>query len=135
MYSKSKATKILLNTSNLILILCMLISFVGCKRNISEQKAVGAWWSVEDQYLSHYKNVCCQRLLFKDDGTYVSVLISIEDNEVLSTEYGTWVIEKGEIVVSTTHLSTTNFPYTATSTYTYDGKNLKNGIWTYEKKD
>ena len=57
----------------------MLISFVGCKRNISEQKAVGAWWSVEDQYLSRYEKVCSQRLLFKDDGTYVLVLISIED--------------------------------------------------------
>ena len=53
----------------------------------------------------------------------------------MSTEYGTWVIEKGEIVVSTKRLSTTNFPYTTTSTYTYDGKNLKNDIWTYEKKN
>lgn len=135
MYSKSKAMKIILKSSSLILILCMLISLVGCKRNISEQEAVGAWWSVEDQYLSHYKKVCCERLLFKDDGTYVSVLISIGDNELMSTEYGTWVIEKGEIVVSTTRLSTTNLPYTTTSTYAYDGKNLKNGVWTYEKKD
>ena len=130
MYSKSKATKTILKSSNLILILCMLISFVGCKKKISEQKVVGVWWSVEDQYLSHYGKMCCSRLLFKDDGTYVSVLVSIGDNELISSEYGTWVIEKGEIVVSTT-----NLPYTTTSTYTYDGKNLKNGIWTYEKKD
>lgn len=137
MNRESKTMKTILKSSSLILILCMLISFAGCnsERKISEQETIGMWTSTENKYLSHYGGMCRHKLVFKEDGTFTSSILTVSDNKLVSTEHGTWVIEDGVIVVEIKHLSTTNFPYTSTMKYAYDGKNLTNGAWTFEKQD
>ena len=137
MNREAKTMKTILKSTSLILILCMLISFAGCnsERKISEQEAVGLWTSTENKYLSNYGGMCRHKLVFKEDGTYTSSLLTVSDNKLVSTEHGTWVIEDGVLVVEIKQLTTTNFPYTSTITYAYDGKNLANGVWTFEKQD
>lgn len=125
MNRKSKTMKKFFKLNSLILVVCLLLSLVGCKKKISEQEVVGFWGSVEDQYLSYYGEICSQRLLFNENGTFVGTTLSVDNGGVLNTDYGTWAVEKGEL-----------FGYgqsPGVTIYTYDGKYLYNGIWKYER--
>lgn len=132
MNSKSKATKIILKSSSLVLILCMLISFAECKKKnsqISEDKVVGLWITTENQYHFGYQKMCYSTILFGEGGTYIKNTFSVVDDKRVSTESGTWVIEKDEIVCYYI------YPTRKDSTYTYDGKYIKEGTWTYKKQN
>ena len=116
----------------------MLISFAECKKKnsqISEDKVVGLWISTENQYLPSFEKMCYVTILFEKCGTYINKVLSVEDNEQLKSYWGTWVIEKGEILCYYKKLGYNQFITAPGPKYVYDGKYIKNGIWTYEKQN
>lgn len=139
MISKSKVTKIILKSSSIILILCMLMPFAGCKKKnfeqISKQELVGSWISIENIYLEYYEKICYQTISFRDGGSLGFEIRSAEDNKLLRSEYGAWVIEKDEIHTYLKKWGYSDFITATWYTYVYDGKYLKCGEWTYKKQE
>ena len=70
--------------------------------------------------------MCERRLLFKENGIFYSTLVSVRNDEAIHLDYGTWVVEKGEIICYRQSPGRT--------VYTYDGKYLYNGDCKYEKR-
>lgn len=109
----------------LMLVLCL----AACTKDkpIAAENMVGTWQR-EVVFLAYYEAEVDLILELKDDGTYEKTVTNHENNEVLTTEQGTWTFDEAELVC-------VRQPQTATMTYEYDrdSNTLENAGYEYKK--
>lgn len=124
---EKKKLVIAIGVSVATLIIALVISLVVI-RSVAEDKVVGTWQS-QPVYLSQYGGDCVNTVVISDNGTWVKLLINVDDEEIVSMSSGTWEMDGMEARCKEKGAASWT-----TFRYHISGK-LTNGLYEYKRID